>query len=112
MRFCYRVTELSENSVEFDKGLTFNNTMFTLNTALAGMGLDYLPEDTVERHYREAPQRNAARRPPPVERYYDHNGYGHLGRVRTAGDDFGLKRFQGPSGRLSPDHWPRSLYRR
>lgn len=34
--------------VRVDGKLTFNNTVFTLNAALAGMGLAYLPEDTVE----------------------------------------------------------------
>jgi DNA-binding transcriptional LysR family regulator len=34
--------------VRVDGKLTFNNTVFTLNAALAGMGLAYLPEGTVE----------------------------------------------------------------
>lgn len=34
--------------VRVDGKLTFNNTVFVLNAALAGMGLAYLPEDTVE----------------------------------------------------------------
>jgi DNA-binding transcriptional LysR family regulator len=34
--------------VRVDGKLTFNNTVFTLDAALAGMGLAYLPEGTVE----------------------------------------------------------------